>query len=358
MTIVLAVVLSVLALLLIAALSLLLRRYVEEHAEEIAHTRVSSALTAVNARIETASRQVEAAEEASRRPPAASVAAAWEPFAGVLELDKVFRLTLETAGRLDGVDAASIWLEGIEEEPVVATLGLSPEEASRQAVALPPDGREARSVSVYYRHPPSQDGAPQLQTGVGVPLPLAEVGFLTVFSRSGEHEFGEDDVTELELIAARAAPAIESARRFRELRQLAEVDPLTQLGNRRSFEEDLAREIARARRYGRRLALVVLDLDSRLDGERVLASVAGCVREAVRRTDASYRIGDSELALIMPESGLGDAERLCRRLAHTLARTGANGRTLNAAGLAELARHDDEESLLRRAVATQGRSQP
>jgi GGDEF domain-containing protein len=358
MTIVLAAVLSGLALLLIAALSLLLRRYVEERAEELAHARVSNALTAVNARVETVSRQVEtAAEQAARRPPAASVVAAGEPFVGVLELDELFRLTLEAAARLGGVDATSIWLERVEEKPVVATLGLSPEEASQQAVTRPPNGREARSVSISYRHPPGEDGSPQLQTGIGVPLPLPENGFLTVFSRSRAHRFGEDDVRELESIVARAAPAIESARR-RELRQLAEVDPLTQLGNRRSFEEDLAREIARARRYGRRLALVVLDLDGHLDSASALASVAGHVREAVRRTDASYRIGASEFALILPESSLGDAERLCRRLEHSLARSGANGRSLDAAGLAELARHDDEASLLRRAVAARGHGRP
>ena len=53
----------------------------------------------------------------------------------------------------------------------------------------------------------------------------------------------------LEELTAAAAPAIENARRFREARQLADLDALTGLHNRRYFHETLARECARAHRY-------------------------------------------------------------------------------------------------------------
>src|SRR3712207_7565793 len=56
--------------------------------------------------------------------------------------------------------------------------------------------------------------------------------------------------------------AIANARRFREARQLADLDALTGLHNRRYFYETLAREIARAQRYRRTLALIVFDLRS------------------------------------------------------------------------------------------------
>ena len=86
-------------------------------------------------------------------------------------------------------------------------------------------------------------------------------------------------------------PAIENARRFREARQQADLDALTGLHNRRYFHETLAREIARAHRYNRRLALIVFDLDDfkaindrigHLAGDAVLAEVAERVREVVR----------------------------------------------------------------------------
>ena len=94
---------------------------------------------------------------------------------------------------------------------------------------------------------------------------------------------------ELEELALRAGPAIENARRFREARQLADLDALTGLHNRRYFHETLAREVARAHRYNRQLALIIFDLDDfkaindrigHLAGDAVLAEAAERVRES------------------------------------------------------------------------------
>src|SRR5204863_2566436 len=100
-----------------------------------------------------------------------------------------------------------------------------------------------------------------IHSGLAVPLPgegdEQTLGYLTVFTRSKTHEFTDDDVRQLETLAVRAGPAIENARRFREARQLADLDALTGLHNRRFFHETLARECARAHRYERKLALIV-----------------------------------------------------------------------------------------------------
>ena len=99
--------------------------------------------------------------------------------------------------------------------------------------------------------------------------------------------FGDDDVRRLEELAERVAPAIENARRFREARQLADLDSLTGLHNRRYFYETLAREVDRAQRYQRRLALVIVDVDGfkeindrigHLAGDAVLAEIADRIR--------------------------------------------------------------------------------
>ena len=102
-----------------------------------------------------------------------------------------------------------------------------------------------------------------IRSGVAVPLPgeTAQLGLLTVFTRALDTRFGEEQVSELEELALRAGPAIENARRFREARQLADLDALTGLHNRRYFHETLAREVARAHRYDRNLALIIFDLD-------------------------------------------------------------------------------------------------
>ena len=127
----------------------------------------------------------------------------------------------------------------------------------------------------------------------------------------------------LEELALRAGPAIENARRFQEARQLADIDALTGLHNYRFFHETLAREVARAHRYDRRLALVVFDVDDfkavndrvgHLAGDAVLAAAAQRVLSAVRGADIACRVGGDEFAVILPESTRGDAEALYERL--------------------------------------------
>ena len=73
--------------------------------------------------------------------------------AGSIDLDEVLNRVLEAAGAIDGVDAALITVATPPGgEPIVATLGLSAEEAERQAVLGPPDGREARAISMSYEY--------------------------------------------------------------------------------------------------------------------------------------------------------------------------------------------------------------
>ena len=79
------------------------------------------------------------------------------------------------------------------------------------------------------------------------------IGYLAVYTRGAVPLFGEAQARPLEELAVRAGPAIQNARRFREARQLADLDALTGLHNRRYFHETLGREVARAQRYGRSL---------------------------------------------------------------------------------------------------------
>lgn len=164
----------------------------------------------------------------------------------------------------------------------------------------------------------------------------------------------------LELLAAAAAPAIRNAQRFREAREMSDVDALTGLYNRRFFHETLGRECARAQRYERRLALVVLDVDDfeetndrvgHAAGNTVLAAVAERLRRAVRRADVACRVGGDDFAVILPEAGTRDAEQLYRRIQFAVG-SGSAGpaeRVRISAGIAELSPEDDAVSLFRRA---------
>ncbi len=285
--------------------------------------------------------------------------------AGSIDLDEVLTRVLEAAGSIDNVDAALVSLTPQPGgQPIVATLGLSAEEAERQSVTGPPDGREARAISMSYDYGADDragDGD-AIRAGVAVPLPgeTTPLGLLTMFTRSPDRAFSEEQVQELEELAVRAGPAIENARRFREARQLADLDALTGLHNRRFFHETLAREVSRAHRYDRNLALIIFDLDDfkaindrigHLSGDGVLAEAAERVREVVRSADIACRVGGDEFAVILPESKLADADQLYARLQKALLSrpVGQAGPLTMSAGVAELQPDDDGIAFFQRA---------
>jgi diguanylate cyclase (GGDEF)-like protein len=285
--------------------------------------------------------------------------------AGSIDLDEVLTRVLEAAGAIEGVDAALVTLTPQPGgQPIVATLGLSAAEAERQAIAGPPDGREARAISMTYEYGVDQEAGDveAIRAGVAVPLPgeTAPLGLLTIFTRAPEQRFSEEEVLEVEALALRAGPAIENARSFREARQLADLDALTGLHNRRYFHETLAREVARAHRYNRHLALIIFDLDDfkaindrigHLAGDSVLAEAAERIREVVRSADIECRVGGDEFAVILPESTLGDADQLYSRLRTALSArpVGQAGPLTMSAGMAELQPDDDAIAFFQRA---------
>jgi diguanylate cyclase (GGDEF)-like protein len=283
--------------------------------------------------------------------------------AGSIDLDEVLSRTLEAAGAVPGVDAALVSITSDTEKPIIATLGLSTEEAERQVITGPPDSHEARAISLVYQYPSgSETGSELIHSGLAVPVPgeTGPTGFLSVYSRSADHRFAEEEMRELEELAQRAGPAIENARRFREARQLADLDALTGLHNRRYFHETLAREVARAHRYGRRLALIVFDLDDfkaindrigHLAGDSVLAETAERVRDVVRSADVACRVGGDEFAVILPESTTADADQLYHRLLGAVSTRpiGQAGRLSISAGMAELREEDNPTAFFERA---------
>jgi diguanylate cyclase (GGDEF)-like protein len=282
---------------------------------------------------------------------------------GSIDLDEVLARTLDAAGSLEGVDAAVISISVEGGEPLVAAAGLGGAEPPA-TISGPPDGRSPRMIAVEYDYGRSDEGAEDgpIRAALAVPL-LSEgeqLGYLTAYSRSGRASFGESSSAELEDLALRAGPAIENARRFREARQLADLDALTGLHNRRYFHETLQREVARAHRYSRNLALVVFDLDDfkaindrigHLAGDGVLAEAAQRVRDVVRTADVACRVGGDEFAVILPESSVTDADQLYKRLSQAISArsVGQAGRLHLSAGVTELRPDDDAVALFERA---------
>jgi diguanylate cyclase (GGDEF)-like protein len=100
-------------------------------------------------------------------------------------------------------------------------------------------------------------------------------------------------------------------------------DPLTELLNRRGFQERMEIELNRAERDGTPLTLVVADLDDfkelndrhgHLGGDMALERVAGVIKRTTRRADAAARLGGDEFAFILPNTAMHGARIFAERL--------------------------------------------
>jgi len=280
-----------------------------------------------------------------------------------IDLDDALRAALQTAAGLPKVDAAVVDLDpnGDGDERHLGSIGLGDEnDGAVHIFSGPPDQREARAIEHSYRYA-EEHAAGAVQGALGVPLVgrSGRMGWLGVFSRDPEVGFGDDDLHRLEELAERIAPAIENARRFREARQLADLDSLTGLHNRRYFHETLVREIDRAQRYQRNLSLVIVDVDGfkeindrigHLAGDAVLVEIADRLRQVVRSADIPCRVGGDELAVILPEVGLEQAQQLVSRIQRAVSSQpiARAGRVRVSAGVAELQPNDNPTSLFER----------
>ena len=282
--------------------------------------------------------------------------------AASLDLDEVTQRTLEAASTIEGVEAALLDTEAQEGARLNAAVGMPVEEAAKSAVQLP-DNDNLRAVEIVYRYriDDVESSASRVRSGVVLPMRSdgATVGSLSAFSRSAGN-LGEAQIDELERLAFRAGPALQNARKYAEARALADLDALTGLHNRRFFHETLAREVARAQRYQRRLSLIIFDLDDfkaindrvgHLAGDAALAEAAERMLSVVRTADFACRVGGDEFGVVLPESTIGEAELLAGRIARAInARPITPAGTVNlSAGVAELRPADRPTDLFERA---------
>jgi diguanylate cyclase (GGDEF)-like protein len=277
-----------------------------------------------------------------------------------LHLDAALERALQVVSQMAGADAAMIVLRHDEGEAITAAHGLTAEESARDLLGIPPEAGKARAVKLGYLYTADEEANDEfrLSGGLAVPLPgerEERIGTLAVFWRRAERPVADEQLARFEELAATFGPALENARLYSEALSLADTDPLTSLRNRRYFTERLRRECARARRYDRTLGLLLFEAEADLSD---LFSAGERVRGAVRGTDIAAHLGDGLFAVIMPEAGQADAERLHRRLQFALGGRVDDGEGARVhAGLVELRREDDAAMLLRRAEDALERAQ-
>jgi diguanylate cyclase (GGDEF)-like protein/PAS domain S-box-containing protein len=124
------------------------------------------------------------------------------------------------------------------------------------------------------------------------------------------------------------------------LQRLADSDPLTNLWNRRRFEEELERQIRRRRRYGDHCALLMIDLNrfkpvndtyGHGAGDELLKAVAAALSDRIRATDSIARLGGDEFVVMLTNVSRAQAVRLSAELQAAIAgvRVTAGGDTIS-----------------------------
>ena len=259
-----------------------------------------------------------------------------------LRIEAVLQTLIETTRQLVGASYAALGV--LDEDGRLSqfhTTGIT--DAERQKIGEGPKGlgllgaliregapirvadiaRDARSIGFPPNHPP-------MKTFMGVPIVAhgKVMGSLYLTEKMNGQIFTQDDEDLVVGLAADAAIAIENARLFGKVEQLAITDSLTGLHNRRHFLELAEHEFQRARRYNRPLSITMLDIDhfkrvndtyGHATGDQVLRAVAARCRETLRTIDFMGRVGGEEFALLFPENDLDGArvaaERLCQCVA-------------------------------------------
>jgi two-component system cell cycle response regulator len=117
--------------------------------------------------------------------------------------------------------------------------------------------------------------------------------------------------------------ADELERLNKNLAELATIDPLTQVANRRAVETRLAHEFQRERRYKHPLACILVDIDhfkavndthGHNAGDEILKSFSSRIRKTVRTADLVCRLGGEEFVVVMPDTSLVVATRIAERV--------------------------------------------
>jgi two-component system cell cycle response regulator len=148
-------------------------------------------------------------------------------------------------------------------------------------------------------------------------------GLLALYGRRDGEPYTPDDEERLRTLADQAGIAVDNIRLHKEAERLMMTDPLTGLRNFRYLSSELAREIERATRFDRPLAVLMLDLDhfksvndtyGHARGDSVLRELARRVSEQIREVDTLARYGGEEFVIVLPETTAQGACMLADRV--------------------------------------------
>ena len=275
-----------------------------------------------------------------------------------LNLDDLVERTLAEAVARTAGDAAALRVEGPGDAPLTASFGAVYGNTLLETTLGPPDARPFRALTIDWTYGPAlEDHADTYKSALVVPIVEEGVatGAIAAFAKA-PHAFRAEQARALQTLTDEVAPGIANARRFARAEQRAVTDELTGVRNRKGYEAELKREVARARRTGRPLSLLVLDLNdtseptARSDAsepELELRALASLLTRVTRATDILCRRDPTEFAILLPETDTAGAQRFFSRVRREVAASmfTQGAPTMLSAGLVDWRPHETSESL-------------
>ncbi|MBD3420826.1 MAG: diguanylate cyclase [Chitinivibrionales bacterium] len=181
----------------------------------------------------------------------------------------------------------------------------------------------------YYRFVPNEPKNDNIGSLIIMPILDDEEKCFGLFSI--EHERPNQFIGQLEQILStlvgNASVAFTRAVLYQKMERLATTDGLTELNNHRFFQEQLAKEAERSKRYARSFSLLLMDIDHFKSfndtyghpfGDVVLKEISLCIRQSIRYNDIPARYGGEEFAVILPECGEDGATNSAERIRQTV----------------------------------------
>ncbi len=230
----------------------------------------------------------------------------------------------------------------------------------RSAIRVPGEGREEYTAVPGLE----QDN---IQSALVVPISFHGNVHGVIAVYSGKRDaFSDQDEALLTTVGNQVGVAVENARLYEKTLELAQIDGLTGLANRRYLMERLQQEIERADRYNTSLSAIILDLDKfktfndtygHLNGDELIKAFSGMLRQRIRAADVAGRYGGEEFCVVLPNTSMSGAKVIAESIRKSMEELQIPvgdgrfaGRTVSV-GVAEFSAGDTMEKLLAAADA-------
>ena len=276
---------------------------------------------------------------------------------GPLTLDfdvLVDELVAEAAART-GADAVVLRVEGPGGRPVIASVGVGVESELVERAFTPPDAGTFRAATIDWTYSASGDADDErYHSALVAPLgPAAAIpGTLVAYSTT-PNAFRPEHTAAVHDLLAEVAIGLANARRFADVEARLLLDPETGVTNRRGYEVELGREVARATRSGRPLSVVFIGITNGPETATTngMDEFARLLMRVTRRSDISCRRGDRQFAVVLPETRASGAAVLTTRLRDEARRSLGPSQTNLSVGHVEWQPHESVEALEARVEA-------